>query len=72
MLRNTQLNAAAERLYLVPHSEAGDFQARYDDLEDPFRWDLAGVSTMRERSARKLKVSEIGTISNVSKQEKIP
>ncbi len=58
--RVVRLNAAAERVYLVTHYEAGDFQQRHEDAEDPFRWDLAGISSMRERNPVKLSINATG------------
>ncbi|HRJ68853.1 MAG TPA: type II CRISPR RNA-guided endonuclease Cas9 [Beijerinckiaceae bacterium] len=58
--RVVRLNAAAERLYLVQHCEAGDFQKRHDDPEDPFRWDLAAISGLSVRNAEIVCVDEAG------------
>lgn len=55
-----QIEAAAERLRLVAHSESGAFQKRNDDAEDPFRWDLATISKLRLRKCRAVKINEVG------------
>lgn len=55
------INPSANRFYLAVHSEGGKLQDRHDDPDDPFRWDLAGISSIQKRNARKIKINEIGT-----------
>lgn len=57
-----RLQPSQNRIYLAPHNEGGDLQKRHDDKEDLFRWDLANISRLRERRARKVKVDEIGRV----------
>jgi CRISPR-associated endonuclease Csn1 len=50
-------------VYLVAHNEAGDYQKRHDNLDDPFRWDFANIGGMRARAARQVIVDELGRVS---------
>ncbi|MFM1977007.1 MAG: hypothetical protein RL145_1853 [Pseudomonadota bacterium] len=60
--RVVRIAPSAGRIYLVEHNEAGNFQERHDTPEenDPFRWDLASYSRLRDRGAKKVKVDAIG------------
>lgn len=58
--RVVRINPSASRLYLAGHNEAGNLQERHEDPEDAFRWDLAGISTMKDRNARHFRVDEAG------------
>jgi len=58
--RVVRLAASASRLYLVEHNEGGDFQKRHDDLNDPFRWDLAAISKLKDRECCIIHLSELG------------
>ncbi|OXE35043.1 MAG: hypothetical protein CGW95_16335 [Phenylobacterium zucineum] len=60
--RVVRLNAAASRIYLAGHNEAGDFQKRHDDIDDPFRWDLASISKLKDRQCKSVHVNEVGRI----------
>ena len=55
------INPSANRFYLAVHNEGGKLQDRHGDPDDPFRWDLAGISSIQKRNARKIKTNEIGT-----------
>jgi CRISPR-associated endonuclease Csn1 len=55
-----RIEPSAGRVRLAPHNEGGDLQKRHDDPEDPFRWDLATISKLRERGCVALKVNQIG------------
>ncbi|MCM0020992.1 MAG: type II CRISPR RNA-guided endonuclease Cas9, partial [Tagaea sp.] len=56
VMRVVRLNISGNRLYLAPHNEAGELAKRHEDRDDPFRWDLANISTLRERKARRVEV----------------
>jgi CRISPR-associated endonuclease Csn1 len=55
-----RIDAAAGRLRLVGNCEAGDYQLRHTDKDDPFRWDLAAISGLKARGCVAVRVDEIG------------
>lgn len=55
-----RLNPSGNRIYLVRHHDAGDFQKRNDDDDDFFRWDLAAIGKLKERGAVAVRVDETG------------
>jgi len=57
-----RLNVAANRLWLAGARESGNLQARHDDPDDPFRWDFATISKLKERRARKVHVDPLGRV----------
>ena len=54
------VNPSANRLYLVEHTEGGTYQVRHDDKNDPFQWDLAGISRLKARNCVAVHVDAIG------------
>jgi CRISPR-associated endonuclease Csn1 len=60
--RVVRIEPSANRVRLVAHNEAGDFQARHDDPNDALRWDFANIGGMRERRAVRVYVDELGAI----------
>lgn len=62
--RVVRIAPSAGRMYLVTHYEAGVLQERHDapDDQDPFRWDLATFSKLRERKTTRIKIDEVGQI----------
>jgi CRISPR-associated endonuclease Csn1 len=57
-----RLSPSNNVLYLVEHNEAGVFQARHDDKEDPFRWLFANFDKLREWNAERVHVDELGRV----------
>ncbi len=49
-------------LFLVGVNEAGDFQKRHDDTDDPFRWDFAKIGKLKQRRARRVRIDELGRV----------
>lgn len=47
-------------LYLVPHNEGGDYPKRHADPDDPFRWDFAAISGLKNRLCVAVRVDESG------------
>jgi hypothetical protein len=49
---------------LVANNEAGNLEDRHkaESVEDPFRWDLATISLMQERQARKVNADSLGKL----------
>ncbi len=54
-----------KQLFLVEHHEAGVLQKRHDDRDDPFRWDLATISKLKERRARRVRVTPLGKVITI-------
>lgn len=62
-----RLSPSNNILYLVHHNEGGAHQKRHDDVDDPFRWDLASISKLKDRRARRVIVSPTGKIAAAPK-----
>ncbi|MBM3542030.1 MAG: hypothetical protein FJX51_08285 [Alphaproteobacteria bacterium] len=60
VMRVVQLHAKA--LMLVPHFEAGKYQERHDDRDDPFRWLIVSFNQLRVRHARKVTTDILGRV----------
>lgn len=60
-----RLSPSNNVLYLVEHNEAGVFQARHDDKDDPFRWIFANFDKLREWNAERVRVDELGRVWRV-------
>lgn len=60
IVKIVRLSPSNNVLYLVEHNEAGVFQARHDDKDDPFRWIFANFDKLREWNAERIRVDEIG------------
>jgi CRISPR-associated endonuclease Csn1 len=62
-----RLKAENQQLFLAEHKEAGALQDRHDSkkeayLNDPFRWDMASISSLRSRKAVKVLVDPLGNL----------
>lgn len=64
-----RLSPSNNVLYLVEHNEAGVFQARHDDKDDPFRWIFANFDKLREWNAERIRVDELGRLWRVRPDE---
>lgn len=62
VMRVVRLEPSAKRLRLAGHLESGDLQKRHDDPDDPFRWDFANFSKLKDRRARKIAVDVLGRV----------
>lgn len=58
--RVVRINPSGGRLYLAAHDEAGELAKRHDDPDDPFRWDLASISRLKDRGCRLVQVGPNG------------
>jgi len=58
-----RLSPSNNIVYLVRHTDAGDFQKRHDDADDPFRWDFANIGKLKERGAVAVRVDETGRVT---------
>jgi CRISPR-associated endonuclease Csn1 len=62
VMQVVRLNPSGNRLYLAPAYEAGKFADRHKDADDEFRWDLAGISGLKPRKARLMRVTPDGQL----------
>lgn len=62
VMRVIRLRAKAQQLMLVEHHEGGDFQARHDDKDDPFRWVFQSLSKLKDVKARKVHIDILGRV----------
>jgi len=62
VMQVVRLNPSGNRLYLAPAYEAGKFADRHKDPDDEFRWDLAGISGLKPRKARLVRVTPDGQL----------
>jgi CRISPR-associated endonuclease Csn1 len=64
-----RLSPSNNVLYLVEHNDAGVFQARHDDPDDPFRWIFANFDRLREWDAKPVRVDELGRLWHVRHEQ---
>jgi len=57
-----RLNMSANRFYMVEHNQAGDFQKRHDNPDDPLRWAFVGFGSLKGRKARSVRIDAIGRV----------
>jgi CRISPR-associated endonuclease Csn1 len=62
IVKIVRLSPSNNVLYLVEHNEAGVFQNRHDDPDDPFRWIFANFDSLREWNAQQVRVDELGRV----------
>lgn len=62
IVKIVRLSPSNNVLYLVEHNEAGTFQERHDDKDDPFRWIFANFDKLREWNAERIRVDELGRL----------
>ncbi|MGP0058487.1 MAG: type II CRISPR RNA-guided endonuclease Cas9 [Beijerinckiaceae bacterium] len=55
-----QIEISSNRVRLAPHLEGGKLQDRHSDNDDPFRWDLATLSKMKDRNCVAVKITTSG------------
>jgi CRISPR-associated endonuclease Csn1 len=58
-----RIEPSAGRIRLAEHNEGGDLQKRHDDRDDPFRWDLATISKLRDRGCVAVRVDASGLVT---------
>lgn len=63
--RVVRLQPSNNRVYLCGLNETGDLQQRHADAEDDFRWDLATISRLKLRRARRVRVDELGRVHTI-------
>lgn len=60
--RIQRLSPSNSVLYLVGLNDAGDYQKRHANKDDPFRWDFANVGKLKARRARRVRIDELGRV----------
>lgn len=60
-----RIEPSSGRVRLVPHNEGGDFAKRHTNLDDPFRWDLAGIAGLKGRNCKAVRIDETGQIKAI-------
>ncbi len=60
--RVVRLEPSNKRLRLCDLKEAGTLQKRHKDEDDDFRWDLASISKLKLRRARRVRIDELGRV----------
>ena len=62
IVRIQRLSPSNNVLYLVDHLEAGDYQKRHNDTDDPFRWLFFNMNRLKDARARKVHVDVLGRV----------
>ncbi len=60
--RVVRIQPSANCVHLVGVNEAGNFQKRHEDPDDPFRWDFANIGKLKQRRARRVRIDELGRV----------
>lgn len=60
--RVVRLEPSANRMRLVGVNAAGDYEKRHKNEDDPFSWDLATISKLKTRRARRVRIDELGRV----------
>lgn len=60
--RVVRMEPSANRVRLASCSDAGNLDQRHKDEDDPFRWDLATISKLKARRARRVRIDELGRV----------
>ena len=63
--RIVRMEPSANRVRLVEIDEAGVFDDRHKDADDLFRWDLATISKLKLRRARRVRIDELGRVHTI-------
>jgi CRISPR-associated endonuclease Csn1 len=60
-----RIEISANRIRLAPVHEGGRLQDRHADKDDPFEWDFAAISKLKERNCIAVRINEIGQARNL-------
>jgi CRISPR-associated endonuclease Csn1 len=63
--RIVRMEPSANRVRLVGINEAGVFDNRHKNADDPFRWDLATIGKLKLRRARRVRIDELGRVHTI-------
>lgn len=62
IMRVYRLEPSNNRIRLANHTETGALDKRHKEPSDPFRWFLAGYSTLKSGGARRVRIDELGRV----------
>lgn len=60
--RVVRIEPSANRVRLVGCNEAGNYDQRHKDEDDPFRWDFANIGKLKARRTRRVRIDELGRV----------
>ena len=60
--RVVRIEPSANRVRLADCNDAGNYDQRHKDEDDPFRWDFANIGKLKVRRARRVRVDELGRV----------
>ena len=63
--RIVRMEPSANRVRLVGNNEAGVFDDRHKNSDDPFRWDFANIGKLKLRRARRVRIDELGRVHTI-------
>ena len=63
--RAVRLEPSAKRIRLVRDVDAGNYEQRHKDPDDPFRWNFATYARLKTADARRVSVDPIGRVKEV-------
>lgn len=63
--RIVRLSPSNSVIYLVGINDAGNYQKRHNDADDPFRWDFANIGKLKLRRARRVRIDELGRVHTI-------
>ena len=69
IVRVVRLEPSQKRLRLVEHNEAGTFEDRHNDPNDPLRWIFGTYDRLKESGAERVRVDEMGRLWRVKPDE---
>tara|TARA_E500000305_G_scaffold109307_1_gene113938 strand:+ start:4797 stop:7952 length:3156 start_codon:yes stop_codon:yes gene_type:complete len=65
IMRVYWLEPSNNRIRLAGNTEAGSLDKRHKDPDDPFRWFMAGYSTLKKSNARPVRVDVLGQVHSI-------
>jgi CRISPR-associated endonuclease Csn1 len=71
IVRVVRLEPSQKRLRLVGHNEAGTFEDRHNDPNDPLRWIFGTYDRLKEARAERVRVDELGRLWRVSPDDAV-
>lgn len=60
-----RIEISANRVRLAEVNQGGDYSKRHADPDDPFVWDFATISKMRDRKARRVRFTPAGRMKTI-------
>ena len=63
--RVVRLEPRGKRIRLAGIEQAGIYDKRQKDPDDPFNWDFAAISLLKRRRARRVRIDELGRVRTI-------